>query len=446
MAAMEMGEQREDFEISRRNPSLLEAHVVKNSFLTQTQNPTPLSKPPDPGTGAASSLNMAVSASVGNPKSILTEDGNSSLAGSKSFHSLIRDMCKEYSASFIILLETHVSGIKGKNIRDKNRLNGSFMVEATGHSGNIWCLWDDRIWNVCVLEHNNQLVHLKVSCNNFDFWLISAFRNGPDLNRGRRPFRFLAAWLSHPDFNNLIHQSSRMESSWSEGLAWPDILQNYIWRIGYGTEISFWKHNWVPNLGKLEQYVTQDVVKKIAAISLPSPWKMSDQVAWNLSSDGSFNFKLSYQALCTNQPPLNDTFDLIWHWRGSVEHISTYNAKHDRPICWTPPNKGVVKLNVDGSFLVSINNAACGGIVRNHLSGFVKGFFCNLESYSIMYAELWDIIHRFKIASNLTQSIVIVESDLTALKFIFHGCPTGHLCSSLVEEIKLHANRIPQVY
>ncbi|RYQ90369.1 hypothetical protein Ahy_B09g096486 [Arachis hypogaea] len=99
---------------------------------------------------------------------------NCGKAGSKSFHSLIQDMCKEYSASFIILLKTHVSGVKGKNIRDKIGLNGSFIVEATGHSGGIWCLWDDSIWNVCVLEHNNQLVHLKVSCNNSDFWLLSA--------------------------------------------------------------------------------------------------------------------------------------------------------------------------------------------------------------------------------------------------------------------------------
>ncbi|XLR48017.1 hypothetical protein S83_032677 [Arachis hypogaea] len=55
MAAMEMvmlehmrhlqDEQREAFEISRRSPSLLEAHVVKNRFLTQTQNFTPLLKP-----------------------------------------------------------------------------------------------------------------------------------------------------------------------------------------------------------------------------------------------------------------------------------------------------------------------------------------------------------------------------------------------------------------
>ncbi|RYR02631.1 hypothetical protein Ahy_B06g081431 isoform A [Arachis hypogaea] len=56
-------------------------------------------------------------------------------AGGKSFHSLIRDMQKEYDANFIILLETHVSGMKGKKIRDKMGFDGSFIVEAVGHSG-----------------------------------------------------------------------------------------------------------------------------------------------------------------------------------------------------------------------------------------------------------------------------------------------------------------------
>ncbi|RYR37677.1 hypothetical protein Ahy_A09g042548 [Arachis hypogaea] len=40
----------------------------------------------------------------------------------------------------------------------------------------------------------------------------------PSPNRGRRPFRFLAAWLSHPNFNELVHQSWHVENSWTEGL------------------------------------------------------------------------------------------------------------------------------------------------------------------------------------------------------------------------------------
>ncbi|RYR74412.1 hypothetical protein Ahy_A02g009125 [Arachis hypogaea] len=63
-------------------------------------------------------------------------------AGGKFFPSLIRDLNREYNSDFIILLETHVSSLRGKTIRDKIGLDGSFIVESQGHSGGIWCLFN----------------------------------------------------------------------------------------------------------------------------------------------------------------------------------------------------------------------------------------------------------------------------------------------------------------
>ncbi|KAL4343532.1 hypothetical protein AHAS_Ahas11G0087800 [Arachis hypogaea] len=147
--------------------------------------------------------------------------------------------------------------------------------------------------------------------------------------------------------------------------SWPDVKQNHIWRIGDGSVIKFWQHNWVPNLGSLDQHVPQDAVK----------------------------------------------------------------------------------LNVDSSYMAITNNATCGGILRNCLGGFIKGFSCNLGSCSIMHAELWGIVHGLRIATSLNLFCVIVESDsASALKFITQNCPATHSCSSLIEEIKLQANRIPHVY
>ncbi|XP_025635616.1 uncharacterized protein [Arachis hypogaea] len=396
--------------------------------------------------------------------------------------------------------------------------------------------------------------------------------------------------------------------------SWPDVKQNHIWRIGDGSVIKFWQHNWVPNLGSLDQHVPQvrtnyveyssslmdfldvsgnwdlnklnswlpeDMVKKIAAISPPSPWKMPDHVAWNLSSDGSFDLKQSYQVLCNTPPSYNGTFNLVWRWCGpervryflwlvannailtnaerqrrhlstasscprcnihsettlhvlrdcafasavwdnllplawnqsffssnlqdwvssnlstsrnwqclfgvvtsslwffrnklifegnsttvasaiaqirvrfdefnrssrSKVHLNAPYANHARLISWKPPSEDAVKLNVDGSYMAITNNAACGGILRNYLGGFIKGFSCNLGSCSIMHAELWGIVHGLRIATSLNLSCVIVESDsASALKFITQSYPTTHSCSSLIEEIKLQANRIPHVY
>ncbi|XP_072084715.1 uncharacterized protein [Arachis hypogaea] len=37
-------------------------------------------------------------------------------------------------------------------------------------------------------------------------------------NRNRRPFRFVAAWLAHPDFSNLVSNSWDVSSSWNSGV------------------------------------------------------------------------------------------------------------------------------------------------------------------------------------------------------------------------------------
>ncbi|XP_016204864.1 uncharacterized protein LOC107645364 [Arachis ipaensis] len=215
--------------------------------------------------------------------------------GSKAFPSLIRNLRHEYGANIFFLLETHVSGVRGNQIRDKIEFDKSFVVDAVGHAGEIWCLWDSSVWSVDVLEHDKQYVHLKVSGNNSTPWLITAvygspqrvtrrtlwqavksyaasinlpwcllgdfnamfnnheksggtLRNGHgackefqecvstcglvDLgfagwpytwkrgnlaesvqNKGRRSFRFLAAWITHPDFGNAVDASWNVQGS-----------------------------------------------------------------------------------------------------------------------------------------------------------------------------------------------------------------------------------------
>ncbi|XP_057739670.1 uncharacterized protein LOC130956669 [Arachis stenosperma] len=198
------------------------------------------------------------------------------------------------------LLETHVSGARGNQIRGKIGFDRSFLVDAVGHAGGIWCLWDSSVWSVDVLEHDKQFVHLKVSSNNSNPWLITAIYGSPqwatrrtlcqslklyaanvnlpwclvgdfnamlhnhkksggalsnnhcackefqecvvacglidfgfaawpytwkrgnlvesEQNRGRRLFRFLAAWITHPDFGNAVGASWNNQGSWAEGI------------------------------------------------------------------------------------------------------------------------------------------------------------------------------------------------------------------------------------
>lgn len=81
---------------------------------------------------------------------------------SKGFSGLMKDMMKKNNSNFVILLETHISGVKTKSVIRKTGLKGSFVEEASGFFGGIWCLWDDNDWRMKVLRTTNQYVHMKV--------------------------------------------------------------------------------------------------------------------------------------------------------------------------------------------------------------------------------------------------------------------------------------------
>ncbi|KAL4396750.1 hypothetical protein AHAS_Ahas01G0123100 [Arachis hypogaea] len=75
-----------------------------------------------------------------------------------------------------------------------------------------------------------------------------------------------------------------------------------------------------------------------------------------------------------------------------LKHMNS-NTNTKRLIGWEPPLQEMfIKIKIDGSFYNHNNNAACGGILRDSLGRFLKGFSCNLGSCSIMHDELWDIL------------------------------------------------------
>lgn len=59
---------------------------------------------------------------------------------SKGFVGLVKDMKREYSASFIALLETHSSGTVAKRIAKRIGFENQFIKDARGQAGGIWLL------------------------------------------------------------------------------------------------------------------------------------------------------------------------------------------------------------------------------------------------------------------------------------------------------------------
>ncbi|RYR54403.1 hypothetical protein Ahy_A06g029675 [Arachis hypogaea] len=115
-------------------------------------------------------------------------------------------------------------------------------------------------------------------------------------------------------------------------------------------------------------------------------------------------------------------------------------------IHWILSPEFCIKLNVDGSFFHENNNAACGGIFRNHLGRYMLGFSCNLDSCSITHAELWGIVKGLQITIAQNFQHIIIESDSwSAINFIKKDYPVSHSVRPLLEDINILASRLQHV-
>lgn len=91
----------------------------------------------------------------------------------------IKDLRREFNISMLFLLEKHCGGSKAKKLAGKMGFQNSFIVDANGHSGGIWCLWDLSWWSIKVLHSTNQHVHMEVRWQNEDVWYLTVVYASP---------------------------------------------------------------------------------------------------------------------------------------------------------------------------------------------------------------------------------------------------------------------------
>lgn len=89
---------------------------------------------------------------------------------SKGFAGLIKDMKRDYSASFIALLETHTSGTLAMRIAKRTGFENQFIKDPRGQAGGIWIIWDygtslycKTLINMCMLKLANPLLGVDIS-------------------------------------------------------------------------------------------------------------------------------------------------------------------------------------------------------------------------------------------------------------------------------------------
>ncbi|KAJ8443567.1 hypothetical protein Cgig2_020654 [Carnegiea gigantea] len=84
-------------------------------------------------------------------------------AGSNKFLNSIKEHIRMHKPQIIALLETHVSGPAVDEVCRNIGYQGIFWVEACGHQGGIWLLWDKEKIDLILINSHTQFVTMELS-------------------------------------------------------------------------------------------------------------------------------------------------------------------------------------------------------------------------------------------------------------------------------------------
>ncbi|RYR63084.1 hypothetical protein Ahy_A04g020874 [Arachis hypogaea] len=136
------------------------------------------------------------------------------------------DRMKKYDASFLILLETHISSEKGRKFCEKLYSNRFFVEEARGFTGGDMFIevlkeasagsyeTTSRILVQTMRRGNSEakINHLPIlKSDHTPLCLQPSTIEQP--NKRRRPFRCLATWITHSYFGNLVTNNWRVNNT-----------------------------------------------------------------------------------------------------------------------------------------------------------------------------------------------------------------------------------------
>lgn len=106
---------------------------------------------------------------------------------------------------------------------------------------------------------------------------------------------------------------------------------------------------------------------------------------------------------------------------------------------WRKPAAGWLKCNSDGSFNQQGRGSSCGGLIRDDLSNFVKGFYYKLNPNNALMAEFDGLLYGIRLARSMNVSKIIFEVDFTVLYDMVHKGFTSsyHFKPLLAEALSL---------
>ncbi|WRX23679.1 Ribonuclease H domain - like 10 [Theobroma cacao] len=123
-----------------------------------------------------------------------------------------------------------------------------------------------------------------------------------------------------------------------------------------------------------------------------------------------------------------------WQWKGDIDIAAHWgfwyeqeSHGHPKIVYWSRPLMGEFKLNAYGSSKEAFQNAAGGGVLRDHTSTLIFGFFENFGRYNSIQAELMALHRGLLLCNEYNISRVWIEMDAKAIVQMLHE---GHKGSS----------------
>ncbi|KAI9128598.1 hypothetical protein K1719_000081 [Acacia pycnantha] len=141
--------------------------------------------------------------------------------GARSFLGLMRDLKIHYQLGFVAILETRCAKEVSKGRAQQMGFSNFEIVECEGYSGGIWCLWDDSIGVVSVLERNQQYLHFQIVSNAGVSWNLTVVYASPNCviqrllwdNLTRLASTMQGPWLLGGDLNGTLTHCERRSTA-----------------------------------------------------------------------------------------------------------------------------------------------------------------------------------------------------------------------------------------
>ncbi|KAI8012355.1 hypothetical protein LOK49_LG06G00895 [Camellia lanceoleosa] len=102
--------------------------------------------------------------------------------GNKRFKRNMRELVQIHKQD-LFFIETKMDFNSMEMFFNCMGFTASAHVDPTGHSGDIWMIWNPNVVNVHVVEANSQLITTTISRQDFPDWLLSAVYASPNNNK-----------------------------------------------------------------------------------------------------------------------------------------------------------------------------------------------------------------------------------------------------------------------